>query len=302
MWRPTLAVSGCLGARLIGAAPASASSIGSLTVVNGSPSAAAGARTQYVAKFVTSTSGGLSSSGGTVTVTFPNGTAFTNFNGGGVFVDSTNTRIGNCPTPNATTRVSTCTIFGSIGPSTTARVEFNGITNPTTPAAYQLTASTSADTTVVSSADYAVVGANTLSNITVNNASPSAGAGARSQYVIKFATTAPGGLAATAASSIDVTFPNGTTFGNFNGGGVFVDSTNTRIGNCSTPNATTRVSTCTIFGSIGPSTTARLEYNGITTPTAPGSTYSLTVATSSDTAPTSSLSYSVVPANTLSNI
>src|ERR1044071_51478 len=114
MWRPTLAVLGVLGALLIGAAPASASSIGSLTVVNGSPSAAAGARTQYVAKFVTSTSGGLSSSGGTVTVTFPNGTTFANFNGGGVFVDSTNTRIGNCPTPNATTRVSTCTIFGSI--------------------------------------------------------------------------------------------------------------------------------------------------------------------------------------------
>ena len=83
--------------------------------------------------------------------------------------------------------------------------------------------------------------------------------------MVSFQTTATGGLASTAQSTIDVTFPAGTTFASYGGGGVF-DGT-TRIGNCSAPVAATPLkSTCGIFASIGPSTTARLEFNGITNP------------------------------------
>ena len=296
--RRALAVFALLGALLIGAAPASASSVGSLTVANGSPSNAAGARTQYVVSFVTSASGALAA-GGTITVTFPVGTTFANYGGGGVFDGAT--RIGSCPTPNTSTRVTTCSIFGAIGASSTARLEFNGITNPGTPGStYALTVATSSDTTPTSSQSYTVAPANTLSNISVNNTSPSNGAGARTQYVIGFATTATGGLSSTAQSTVDVTFPVGTTFANYGGGGVFDGAT--RIGSCPTPNTSTRVTTCSIFGAIGASSTARLEFNGITNPGTPGSTYALTVATSSDTTPTSSQSYTVAPANTLSNI
>jgi hypothetical protein len=297
MQRGVLAVLVVLGALFVGAAPASASSIGNLTVANGSPSAAAGARTQYVATFVTSASGALPASGGTVTVTFPAGTTFGSFGGGGVFVGST--RVGNCGTPSSMTGQSTCGLFAAIGASTSARVEYNGITNPVTPGSYTLTASTSADTTAVTSPSYTVVAAHALSNITVTNSSPSAAAGARTQYVVSFQTTSTGGLSSTGQSSIDVTFPAGTTFDDFGGGGVF-DGT-TRIGNCTTPDVN-RQSTCGIFASIGPSTTARVEFNGITNPTTPGSSYALTVSTSSDPAPTASQSYSVVAANTLSSV
>ena len=83
---------------------------------NTSPSAGAGARTQYVIGFNTTATGGLSNTAqSTIDVTFPAGTTFANYGGGGVFNGAT--RIGNCPTPNAS-RQSTCTIFAAIGAST----------------------------------------------------------------------------------------------------------------------------------------------------------------------------------------
>ena len=285
-----------LGALLLGAAPASASSVSGLTVVNGSPSNGAGARTQYVATFATSASGALAS-GGTITVTFPADTTFGNFGGGRVFVGTT--QVANCTTPSGGPPQSTCTLFGAIAPSTTARLEFNGVTNPSTPgSSYGMTVATSSDTAPISSNSYSVVAANTLSDISVANASPSNGAGSRTQYVIGFTTTATGGLSSTGTSTIDVTFPAGTTtFANFGGGRVFVGTT--QVANCTTPDAT-RKSTCSLFGTIAPSTTARLEYNGVTNPAA--GSYALTVATSSDTATISSNSYTVAPANTLTNL
>ena len=370
--RRALAVFALLSALLIGAAPASASSVGSLTVANGSPSNGAGARTQYVVSFVTSASGALAA-GGTIDVTFPAGTTFGNYGGGGVF-DGT-TRIGNCPTPDAehapddlldlrrdrrvhhgaagvqrhhqprharqhlrahrrhqlghhphqlaelhrrarqhalehqreqhvtvqrgrrahpvrdrlrhdrhrralqhrrrarstsrsrpgrrsaTTAAAACSTAPTrIGNCPTPRHQHApddlldlrrdrrvhhgaaGVQRhhqPRTPGnTYALTVATSSDTTPTSSQSYTVAPANTLSNISVNNTSPSNGAGARTQYVISFATTATGGLSSTAQSTIDVTFPAGTTFANYGGGGVFDGAT--RIGNCPTPNASTR--------------------------------------------------------------
>src|SRR3954453_10773524 len=90
-----------LFALLAFASPAFASPVSNLKVDNRSPSAGAGARTQYLVTFDTSTSGNLAS-GATIDVTFPAGTTFVNYNAGGVY-DGT-TRIGNCPTPNAGTR------------------------------------------------------------------------------------------------------------------------------------------------------------------------------------------------------
>ena len=120
--------------------------------------------------------------------------------------------------------------------------------------------------------------------------------------MVTFATTATGGLASTALSTIDVTFPAGTSFGSFGGGGVF-DNNDNRIGNCSAPvPATPLKSTCGIFGAIGPSTNARLEFNGVTNPATAGTTNKVTVATSSDTTSVDSANYTVAPANTLSNI
>jgi hypothetical protein len=294
--RRVVGLVGALAVLLVAAAPASASTVSNLTVANGSPSNAAGARTQYVATFDTSAAGALGS-GGTVDVTFPADTTFGSFGSGGVFVGTA--RVGNCPTPNVTTLKTTCSIFGAVGASSTARVELNGVTNPTGPGGYQLTVATSADMTPVTSATYNVAAPNTLGAITVANASPSNAAGARTQYVASFTTTATGGLSNTGTSTIDVTFPAGTTFASFGSGGVFVGTT--RVGNCPTPNGTTRKTTCSIFASVGASTAARLEFNGVTNPSTPGN-YQVTVATSSDTTPTASQNYAVAAGNALTNV
>src|SRR3954469_4640290 len=98
------------------ASPAFASSVSNLRVDNHSPSAGAGARTQYLVTFDTSASGNLAA-GSTVDVTFPAGTTFVNYGGGGVFDGAT--RIGNCPTPSATTRKTTCSLFTALGAART---------------------------------------------------------------------------------------------------------------------------------------------------------------------------------------
>src|SRR4051812_19841539 len=115
MRRRTLAVFVVLGGLLIGAAPASASSVTSVTVNNASPSNGAGARTQYVVGFKTTAA---LTNVGTIDVSFPGGTTFANVGSGNVFVGST--RVGSCQPPSSTTR---CTLFAAIGASTTARLE-----------------------------------------------------------------------------------------------------------------------------------------------------------------------------------
>src|SRR4051794_37299396 len=218
-YRRVVGLVGALAVLLVAAAPASASSVSNLTVANGAPSNAAGARTQYVATFDTSAAGALGSSDA-VDVTFPADTTFGSFGSGGVFVGTA--RVGNCPTPNATTLKTTCSIFGAVGASSTARVELNGVTNPTSPGGYQLTVATSKDMAPVASATYTVAAPHTLGAITVANASPSTAAGARTQYVASFTPPASGGLAAAATNTYTLSLPAAPPFSGFGSGGVFV--------------------------------------------------------------------------------
>src|SRR4051794_15670298 len=78
--------------------------------------------------------------------------------------------------------------------------------------------------------------ATSVTNLKVDNTTPSAGAGARTQYLVTFDTSTGGNLSAT--STVSVTFAPGTTFGNYGGGSVYDGAT--RIGNCPTPDAATR--------------------------------------------------------------
>jgi hypothetical protein len=166
-------------------------------------------------------------------------------------------------------------------------LEFNGIANPPV-GAYTLTMATSSDPAPTSSNSYSVVAANPLTNLSATPASSAQSA--TTQYVVAFTTSATGGLSNAGASTIDVTFPAGTTFDDFISGGVFDGAT--RIGNCNTPSASTRQTTCGIFASIGANTNARLEFDGVTNPNTPGN-YTLTVATSSDTGAVTSGQYGI---------
>ena len=87
-----------------------------------------------------------------------------------------------------------------------------------------------------------------MSQPTVTISSPTAAAGARTVYFVKFNTSSPnGGLSRQAVSTITVTFPSGTDISSALGNTSVVDVTanNTAVGTC-TKNG---LVTCTLFSS-----------------------------------------------------
>ena len=131
-----------------------ANQVSALSVALSNPSAAAGARTQYVVGFHVSSTGGMSRAANSeITVSFPSGTGFTGYTGGAV-VDTTSsptTTIGSCGSPSGT--VIKCGLFGgeAIPASHNVSITFSGITNPAagTPT---LSVSTTSDPAAVTSA------------------------------------------------------------------------------------------------------------------------------------------------------
>src|SRR4051794_40519418 len=214
-------------ALLCAPAAARAGVVTGVSVDNGKPSAAAGARTVYGVTFTTSAGGGLSADlNSSISVTLPAGTGFGGYTG--TVLDGT-TSIGGCGGATGTTV--TCTLnFGRSVPANHAvTVQLAGVTNP--PAGTGLTAqvSTSSDTTPATSAPYSVVAGNSLSGVTVDDTQPSSAAGGRMVYVVGFTTSSTGGLSSDAKSSITVTLPPGTGFSGYTG--TVLDGTNT-IGGC----------------------------------------------------------------------
>jgi hypothetical protein len=287
--RTLLVLFSILVALLIGAAPASA--VTTPSVVNGSPSNAAGARTQYVVTFATTAAGAT-----TIDVTFPTGTGFSPGWGGGIVYDDTTspTRVGTCFSPSSGTLKVSCTVSPASGAGRSVRLVLNGVTNPATANPYTLSVATSVETATVSN-PYTVAANHPSGPPSVLNAAPSNAAGARTQYTIWFATSTTGGLGPEANSTIDVTFPTGTGFSpGWGGGVVYDDATQARIGTCFSPNSSTPlVVNCTISAAIGPSKPVRLVLNGITNPGTPLDTYTFGIDTSSD-APTGGPQYNVV--------
>ena len=282
--------------------PMLVSDVSNVTVVNGSPSAGAGARTQYVVGFTTSATGGLSAGANSrISVTFPAGTALGTFTNAQVFDITSNRSVGNCGA--AVGQLIQCQLFTNevIAAGDQVRITFNAITNPATPGPYTLDVSTTSDTTPVSSPAYNVVAANLLTGVTVVNGSPSAGAGARTQYVVGFTTSATGGLSAGANSRISVTFPAGTALGTFTNAQVFDITSNRSVGNCGA--AVGQLIQCQLFTNevIAAGDQVRITFNAITNPATPGP-YTLDVSTTSDTTPVSSPAYNVVAANLLTGV
>ncbi len=271
-----------------------------VTVLHGSPSAAAGARTQYVVGFTASATGGLSPAGNSrIIVSYPGGTTFTGYGGAEVFNVTTDQVVGSCFGPSG--GASECYLFSGevINAGDEVRVTLNGITNPSA-GPHTLSVSTTSDTTAVSSSSYGVVGANQLSGVTAVNGSPSAAAGARTQYVVGFTASATGGLSPAANSRITVSYPSGTTFTGYAGAEVFNVTTDQVVGSCFGPSGL--ASECYLFSGevVNAGDQVRVTLNGITNPTA--GSRNLDVSTTSDTTPVTSGSYSVVAANQLTSV
>ncbi len=205
----------------------------SVTLDNASPSRAAGARTQYIADFTVSATGGLSQAANSrISITFPTGTTFAGYSSVVVRDVTTSTNVGNCG--GNTGLVIECTLFtnATIGAGHAVRVTFGGITNPSTAGQKTISVSTTSDLPTVNSQDFTVVAAQPVTGVTLDNTSPSTGAGARTQYIADFTASSTGRLSQAANSRISITFPAGTTFTGYASALVRDVTTATNVGNC----------------------------------------------------------------------
>jgi len=131
---------------------ASASDVSNVTVVHGSPSPAAGARTHYDVNFRTSATGGLSDAGNSeITLTFPSGTTFGGYSGSSVVDVASGASVGSCG--GASGLVIDCFITGgrSVAANADVRITLNGITNPSSAGPWTINVSTTSDTTPITS-------------------------------------------------------------------------------------------------------------------------------------------------------
>lgn len=249
-------------------------------------SSAAGAHTVYRVTFGTSSTGGLSGSAGSqITITFPSGTGLGSASGAAT--DTSNgQQVGSCG-PSGTTM--TCSVFATVAPQDQISVEVDGIVNPSTPATETLRVSTSSDTSPATSSSYTITPASQASRPTVNNASPSSAAGARTVYTITFATSDTGALSVPAQSQIAIIFPPGTGLGSISGS--VSDNTNGQqvSTNCQAAGATV---TCPISGAVAADDQVSVEIDGVVNPSTPG-TQTLRLSTTSDTKPSTSAPYTV---------
>ena len=180
----------------------SAGSVSTPSVVNNSPSTAAGARTDYVITFNTSGTGGMSGTAHSqITITFP-ATAASPFNTttivNAIVTDTTtSTQVGTCGVSSQTVEVCTISSGKTVTAGDTLTVELDGVTTES-PAPVKLadllTVSTTSDVNTITSNPYPVANAGTISTPTVNNGSPSTAAGARTDYLISSRPPRPGGM------------------------------------------------------------------------------------------------------------
>ena len=299
-WGRMAAVS-AVGAMLVvlagPAGSANATSVSTVTVVNSSPSAAAGARTVYVVTFTTSRNGALSSAAGSqITLAFPAGTGLQSVFTSSVDDTTTGTNgVGACNPPSGETITCFLNTGSTIAAGDSVRVTINGVSNPSTPSSsLTMAVATTSDKTPVSSAPYSAVSANQISQPTVVNSSPSAAAGAKTVYVVTFATSKTGGLSNAAGSQITLVFPTGTNLGS-----VFsssVDDTTSGangLGSCNPPFGEMINCFLNTGSTIAAGDSVRVTINGVTNPSTASSSLTMSVSTTSDTTPVSSAPYSV---------
>src|SRR5436190_2044080 len=102
--------------------------------------------------------------------------------------------------------------------------------------------------------------ATTVTNVTLDNTTPSAAAGAKTVYRVGFkATTALAGNS-TPGGRISVQFPSGTTFNGF--GGTITRGTET-LGGCSTPSGLVSQCSLNFSAAIAAGDTIVIRFSGV---------------------------------------
>ena len=256
-----------------------------LTVSDGSPSSAAGARTVYRITFTTSPSGALSSAAGSqVTILVPPGTGLESVSGS-VADDTSGQQVGYC---SGSGRTATCQISGAVAVGEEVTVELNGVTNPGAAGAQTLKLSTTSDTATATSASYAITAPHEPGQPAVVNSSPSSAPGALTVYAITFTTSPTGALAGRAGSQITVALPQGTGLGSASGT-VNDNTSGQQVGYCSVLGTT---ATCPVNGTVAAGDSVSVDLDGVMNPVVPAP-QTLRVWSTSDTIAATSAAYGV---------
>jgi acyl-CoA hydrolase len=209
--------------------------------------------------------------------------------------------LGSCGV-GATNNIAICSLgsASTIAANTTVTVELDGVTNETPAPVKQadlLTVSTTSDTSATSS-PFPIVAAQAVSQPTVTNSSPTTAAGGRTDYLIAFTTSSTGGMSGKANSQITITLPSSANVRSDVNSSVTVGG-GASLGSCGVGN-TNNIAICSLgsASTIAANTTVTVELDGSTseTPAPSGATDTLTVATTSNTQPSTPGSFPLVPA------
>ncbi len=280
------------------ASPAAASQVTNVTLDNTTPSAAAGAKTTWRVGLTTTSalSGSLSQN---IRVTFPQGTDLSTFSGGSIMRGAVSN--GGCNSPIGLTITCPLNSSASIPAATALVVEFRAVTNASTPGAIAVSVTTTTDVDPASSTNNAsVVTGGPVTAVTTDNSLPSAGAGARTLYVVDFNLSATGGLTGDAGSQIRLTLPAGSAFASGFNGTITNVTTGLNLGGCNAPVGQTVTcplnSSATAAASQHLRVTLRSVVNGTT------GTKQVGVSTTTDLPLVPSANFSVVDGNAVSAV
>jgi IPT/TIG domain len=186
-----------------------------VSVTNTAPTDAAAARTVYSITFDTSSTGSMSTlANSSITITFPSGTVLSNVNSSQILT-ADNTNIGSCSVSQANL-TATCEFFNNetVDADTPLTVQVGGVVNPSTVGAETLSVQTTSDSTSVTSAQYTIGSAPTITGISPVSGPTSGGAivtitgtNLTAATAVKFGTVNATSFAVNTATSITATAP-----------------------------------------------------------------------------------------------
>jgi hypothetical protein len=141
--------------------------------------------------------------------------------------------------------------------------------------------------------------ATSVSNVTVDNTSPTTSATGLTTYVVGFKTSASGALSGDAGDEADFAFPAGTVVSNVTSSPLMRGAT--QVGGCGDTGALTVG--CFVYAgvTVPASTTLTALIDGVNNPSSVGA-YTLKVSTSKDTTKVTSPSYSVTAVTTITSV
>jgi len=276
-----------------------------------STTAAGATGVTYKVQFTTSSTGALTTGGGTITLAAPTGTGFLPQNDSGVegvvIADVYDVTAGQDlgDSRGGATSDGGSTVTWTVEPTIPAGhvidLTIPVVTNPSTPGSYQWTISTSADAQAVQTPAFTIVPAQQLSDVSFYPDSSFAG-DSDVRYFLNFQTSSTGGLLP-GAGTITLAAPAGTVFPVQNDNGVegvvitdIVDVT-TGVDLGSSRGGTTSDGGSTVTWTLEPGLTAGDQFeatiDGVTNPAA--GTYQAGVSTSSDPAVVQSSQFTIYP-------